>query len=221
MRRHPAWPLTLAGLLILGALGVFADLAEDVVTTDHITLVDQQWAQWLHVHGTPLLTRTMLALSTMHDMLAMSVYTLLLVVLLLWKRQRDWMICLLVVVPGGMAINTLTKHLIGRPRPQFTDPIVTLATFSFPSGHVAASTLFYGFIVSWLISHTHAPGRQLAAVAGALLMVILVAASRMYLGAHFLSDVLAAFFESVAWLGMCLLGKQAMQSGTGKGGGGN
>ena len=200
-----------------GPLGVFADLAEDVVTTDPITVVDQRWAHWLHVHATPLLTRTMLVLSTMHDMPTMSVYTLLLAVVLLWKRQRDWLICLLLVVPGGMAINTLTKHLIGRPRPQFTDPIVTLPTFSFPSGHVAASTLFYGFLVAWLISHTHAPGRQLTAVAGALLMVILVAASRMYLGAHFLSDVLAGFFESIAWLGMCLLGKHAMQSGGGPG----
>lgn len=215
VRSHPAWPFTLAGLLILAAIGVFADLAEDVVTTDHITVIDQQWAQWLHAHGTPWLTRTMLALSTMHDMLAMSVYTLLLAAFLLWRRQRDWMICLLLVVPGGMAINTLTKHLIGRPRPQFTDPIVTLATFSFPSGHVAASTLFYGFLVSWLISRTHAPGRRLTAVAAALLMVALVATSRMYLGAHFFSDVLAAFFECVAWLGLCLLGKQAMQSGAG------
>lgn len=211
VRSHPAWPLALALSLILGALGVFADLAEDVITIDHITVVDQQLAHWLHAHGTPAMTRFMLAVSTVHDMLAITLFTVLLGSYLLWKRQRDWLICLLLVVPGGMAINTLAKHLIGRPRPHFTDPIVTLATFSFPSGHVAASTLFYGFAAAWLIDRIHAPLRQLTTVAGALLMVTLVAASRMYLGAHFFSDVLAAFFESVAWLGLCLLGMHVMR----------
>lgn len=217
VRRHPAWPLTLASLLILGALGVFADLAEDVITTDHITVVDQQWAQWLHVHGTPGMIRFMLAVSTIHNMRAITLYTVLLGSYLLWKHQRGWLICMLLVIPGGMAINTFAKHLIERPRPLFDDPIVTLSTFSFPSGHVAASTLFYGFAAVWLISGTHRLHRKLPIAAAALLMVTLVAASRMYLGAHFLSDVLAAFFECIAWLGICVLGKQAMHSASGPG----
>lgn len=217
VRQHPTWPLALAAVLILGALGVFADLAEDVITTDHITVIDQQWALWLHGHGTPWMTRFMLAVSTIHNMGAMSVYTALLGVYLLWRRQRDWLICLLLVFPGGMAINTLAKHLIERPRPLFADPIVTLATFSFPSGHVAASTLFYGFVAAWLISRTHTLGRQLPIAVGALLMVALVATSRMYLGAHFFSDVLAAFFECTAWLGMCVLGMQVICARFGSG----
>lgn len=217
VRGHPAWPLTLAGLLILGALGVFADLAEDVVTTDHITVIDQRWAQWLHAHGTSGMTRFMLAISTINNMRAMTLYTVLLGSYLLWKRQRDWLICMLLVIPGGTAINTLVKHLIERPRPLFDDPIVTLATFSFPSGHVAASTLFYGFIAVWFISRMHGLHRKLPIAAAALLMIALVAASRMYLGAHFFSDVLAAFFECVAWLGLCVLGMLAMHPAAGPG----
>jgi membrane-associated phospholipid phosphatase len=201
-----AWLLALLALLSLAAIGVFVDLAEDVETSDYITVVDLQWANWLHAHSTPTLTHVMLAVSTLHNLLSMSVLTLLLAIFLKWRRERDWLLGLMLVVPGGIVINTLFKFVFARARPHFIDPIVTLTSYSFPSGHVAGSTLFYGFVAALLISHTHSLARHVAAVIGALLMVTLVAASRMYLGAHFFSDVLAAFFESFAWLGLCLVG---------------
>ena len=200
-----AWLLALVALLSLGAIGIFVDLAEDVETADHITVVDLLWANWLHAHATPVLTRAMLAVSTLHDMLSMSVLTILLGILLKWRREREWLLGLVLVVPGGILLNTLFKFVFARARPHFIDPIVTLTSYSFPSGHVAGSTLFYGFVAALLISHTHSLARRVAVVIGALLMVTLVAASRMYLGAHFFSDVLAAFFECLAWLGICLV----------------
>ena len=198
--------LALVALLSAGAIGIFADLAEDVKTADHITVVDWQWASWLHAHATPALTRMMLTVSALHDMLSMSILTLLFAVFLKWRHERAWLIGLILAVPGGILLNTLFKFVFARARPHFIDPIVTLTSYSFPSGHVAGSTLFYGFLAAWLISRTGSFARRLAIVIGALLMVTLVAASRMYLGAHFFSDVLAAFFESLAWLGLCLLG---------------
>lgn len=201
-----AWWLALAACLSVGATGVFVDLAEDVETADHITVVDGLWANWLHAHATPALTHVMLAVSTLHDMLSLTVFTLLLGLFLNYRRQRDWLFGLILVVPGGMLLNTLFKFVFARARPHFTDPIVTLTSYSFPSAHVAGSTLFYGFVAALLIRHTHAPALRIATVIGTFLMITFVAASRMYLGAHFLSDVLAAFFESVAWLGICLVG---------------
>jgi undecaprenyl-diphosphatase len=209
---HPAWPMALAALLIIGAIGIFSDLAEDVHTADHITVVDLQLANWLHAHATPSLTRVMLAVSTLHDPLSMSILTVLLALFLRWRGPRDWLPGLLLVVPGGMLLNTLFKYVFERPRPFFSDPIVTLTSYSFPSGHVAGSTLFYGFVAALLISRTDSLARRAAIIAAALLMICLVAASRMYLGAHFFSDVLAAFFECFAWLGLCLLGMQVVRS---------
>lgn len=206
VRSQRASLLALVAFLSVGAIGAFVDLAEDVETVDHITVVDFQWANWLHAHTTPALTHVMLAVSTLHNMLSMSILTILLAIFLIWRRQRDWLLGLILVEPGGMTLNTLFKFVFARARPHFIDPIVTLTSYSFPSGHVAGSTLFYGFAAALMISHTHSLARQIAAVIGALLMITLVAFSRMYLGAHFFSDVLAAFFESVAWLGLCLVG---------------
>ncbi len=206
LRNHPGWPLSLVGFLIIGAIGVFADLAEDVHNAERITVIDQHLADWLHAHATPTTTQIMLAVSAFHDIVSMSILTLLLALLLIRWGKRDWLLGLVLVVPGGTVVNTIFKYVFARARPHFIDPIVTLTSYSFPSGHVAGSTLFYGFVAALLISCTHSRARQLAAIMGALLMVTLVAASRMYLGAHFLSDVLAAFFESFAWLGLCLVG---------------
>jgi hypothetical protein len=93
--------LALVAFLCLGAIGVFVDLAEDVETADHITVMDLQWANWLHSHATPALTRMMVAVSTLHDMLSMSVLTILLAIFLKWRRRHDWFLGLLLAVPGG------------------------------------------------------------------------------------------------------------------------
>ncbi len=200
-----AWWLALLIFLSLGAIGIFVDLAEDVETADPITVMDLAWAKWLHAHGTPALTDVMLAVSTLHGMLSLTIATILLAMFLTWRRQRDWLLGLLWALPGGMALNALLKSVFARARPHFIDPIVILTSYSFPSGHVAGSTLFYGFVAAWLISRTHSVARYISIVLSALLMVTLVALSRMYLGAHFFSDVLAAFFESLAWLGIGLV----------------
>lgn len=206
LTRLRAWLLVLVALLSFGAIGIFIDLAEDVETADHITVVDLQWADWLHAHATPVMTQIMLAVSALHDTLSISTLSILVACFLIWRRENGWLLGLILAVPGGILVNTFFKFLFARARPHFVDPIVTLTSYSFPSGHVAASTLFYGFVAAFVVSRTYSLAVHIAAVIGALLLVLLVAASRMYLGAHFLSDVLAAFFESFAWLGLCLVG---------------
>ena len=64
--------------------------------------------------------------------------------------------------------------------------------------------LFYGVLAAFLVSRFYAPHQRIACVAGSVMAVVLVAFSRMYLGAHYLSDVVAAACSSVVWLVFCL-----------------
>ena len=105
---------------------------------------------------------------------------------------------------GGLALNVLMKLAFHRARPSFDDPLLTLATYSFPSGHVAGSTIFYGLAVLWVFARTRRALWRVLALAGAVLMIVVVAFSRMALGVHYLSDVAAAFAEGVAWLAICV-----------------
>lgn len=105
-----------------------------------------------------------------------------------------------------MLLNVLMKYAFRRARPSFEDAILALSTYSFPSGHVAGSTLLYGVVAAMLLAQVATWRWRVMIVLVALAMVVLVALTRLYLGVHYLSDVLAAFAEGVAWLALCLTG---------------
>ena len=95
------------------------------------------------------------------------------------------------------------KDALARPRPIFAD-VSPIGAFSFPSGHTAGAVLFYGVLAAFLVSRFFDWRARAACVAGACVMVALVAFSRIYLGAHFVSDVVAAACSSLVWLVLCL-----------------
>jgi membrane-associated phospholipid phosphatase len=205
--RDRPWPLTLAlGLVIIVlAAVIFGALAEQVTTNTRITILDVRLAHWFHAHATPGFTRAMLLITHVNGLAGTSVMAALLA-LWFWRRAyRSWLFLTLAAVPGGLVLNIVLKHVFQRARPSFADPLVTLESYSFPSGHTAASTVFYGLLACWLVHRLDAGPVRTLAVAACCAMVLLVALSRMYLGAHYLSDVLAAAAEGCAWLAVCLM----------------
>lgn len=196
--------LTIGVLCFIAASWLFAGIAEDVVTADAITLTDVQVAHWFHAHATPSLTRFMLVVSYLHGTVAIVFYVVLMGLFLARKKNWYWLVTLLATVPVGMLVNVLMKHVFQRARPAFNDPLLTLSTFSFPSGHTAGAALFYGVLATYLVCRLKSWRWRVAVVALAAIMVALVGLSRMYLGVHYLSDVLAAAVEGIAWLTLCL-----------------
>jgi membrane-associated phospholipid phosphatase len=196
--------LTIGACVLIGASWLFGGIAEDVVTGDPLTLVDVQVAQWFHAHATPLLTPLMLAFTHLHEPVRVIVAVALLAAYLACRRNWYWLICLSLTVPFGMLLNVLMKYAFQRTRPRFDDPLLVLSSYSFPSGHVAGATLFYGVLAAMLVAHIQAWRWRVLVVLAAVVLVLLVALTRMYLGVHYLSDVLAAVAEAVAWLALCL-----------------
>jgi len=196
--------LTLGALVLIAASWLFGGIAEDVVTGDAITIVDVRVANWFHAHATHGLSQVLLLVSNLHDVAGISVLVVGLAFVLIWKRDWYWLLALGIAVPGGMLLNMMMKLAFHRTRPQFDDAILAFTTYSFPSGHVAGATLFYGLLAAYLVTHVGEWRWRVLIVLCAFLMVELVALSRIYLGAHFLSDVLAAVAEGVAWLALCL-----------------
>jgi undecaprenyl-diphosphatase len=196
--------LTIGVALLLVAAWIFGAIAEDVVTGATITLVDVRLAHWFHDRATPGFTRAMLFVTHWNGIAGSSVMGALLALWFWRRRAYDWLIVCLVAVPGGMLLNAALKHAFRRARPSFDDPLLSLVTYSFPSGHTAAATVFYGLLACYLVRRAYAWQARVLAVIGAVAMVMLVALSRMYLGVHYLSDVLAAAAEGAAWLAICI-----------------
>lgn len=198
--------LTLGALVLTGFGWLFGGIAEDVATGDALTVVDLLIARWFHDHRHPDLTQAMLVITHLHGVMAIGILAALAALALAWQRNWHWLLVLALTVPGGMLVNTLTKLAFQRDRPSDEQPLLVLASFSFPSGHVAGATLFYGFLVAYYAARPGQWRHKLTAVVVATALVALVALSRMTLGVHYLSDVLAAFAQSAAWLTLCVVG---------------
>ncbi len=196
--------LTIGVALMLLAAWIFGGIAEDVVTGDRITVLDQQLAHWFHLHASTGPTRLALLLAYWHSVIGTLVMALLIGAWWRRRNERDWLVALAATVPGGLVLNVLLKYAFHRARPHFDDPLLTLPTYSFPSGHAVAATLVYGLLACYAVRHARAARTRVAAVALACLMVALVGVSRMYLGVHYLSDVLGGAAEGCAWLAVCI-----------------
>ena len=197
--------LALAGWLAFFVAGAtFFSLAWDVATAAAITQIDAKVANWLHERHTGGLTLFLLAVTHANSTVAMTVLSIGFAWLLWRLREPYWVLTLALTMAGGLMLNVALKHAYERARPVFEDPVVVLHSFSFPSGHTTGATLFYGVLAAFLVSRHYSHRRRAAIVTAAIVMVALVAFSRMYLGAHYLSDVLAAMSASTAWLVLCL-----------------
>ena len=212
MRAHHPHPpslspraLAIAGwsaFLIAGML--FLVIAWNVTDRTALVLLDARLASWLHARGTPPLNSFLLAVTHLNSTVAVCVYSALFGLLLARMREGYWILTLALAVPGGLVLNVVLKHAYERARPVFDQPLLELSTYSFPSGHTAGAVLFYGVLAAFLVSRFYDRRKRTACVSGAIVAVVLVAFSRLYLGAHYLTDVVAAVCSSTAWLVLCL-----------------
>ncbi len=198
-----------AGLAMLVlATAVFAQLAGAVVAGAPITLLDVRVANWLHLHANAndVLRTLLMVVTQVHSTPGILILAALFGAWL-WRRgHRYSLVALVSSVPGGQILNVVLKHTFERTRPHFAEPILELTTYSFPSGHAMGATVLYGFIACYFARQARSwTGRVLPFVLAAA-MVATVAFSRMYLGAHYLTDVLAGAVEGCAWLAICITG---------------
>jgi undecaprenyl-diphosphatase len=214
-RPHPH-SLSPRGLAIAGwsafalAGALFFAIAWNVSASSSLVALDARVAQWLHRHARPALTALLLAVTDLNSTAAMALWSVLFGLALARIKAWVWLLTLTLSVGGAMLLNLLLKDAYERARPHFDDPLVTLGTYSFPSGHTTAAVAFYGVLAAFLVSRFYDRRLRAAIVTGAIAMIALVAFSRMYLGAHYLSDVLAAVCSSTAWLVLCLSGGHAL-----------
>ena len=164
--------LTVGVVLIVVAAWLFGGIAEDVVNNEAITLLDVKVAQWFHAHASAGMTGLMLWVSNLHGMAGGPIMALMLAAYFYVKRQRYWLYTTVAVLPCGMLLNVLLKYVFHRARPSFDHPLLTLPTYSFPSGHTANAALLYGLLACWLVLQYRGTGARLAIVIGACLMVM-------------------------------------------------
>lgn len=199
-----ALTLGLAAVLTLGV--GFGQLLDNVLDGDGVTVADRPVVRLLAAYRQPWSITAARVITDLGSPLGATVTALIVGVALAWMR-RSWLpLLVLVLAAGGIGmINTTVKQLVSRSRPPATAAVLGEHGFSFPSGHTVGTTVVW-LLSAWLISRGVKSDRvisrravRIAVWTVALLFVVAVGTTRVFLGVHFPSDVLAAWALGAAW----------------------
>jgi membrane-associated phospholipid phosphatase len=197
--------LPLAALLALaGALWAFAALAEDYVTGDPIIRFDHRLANGLHDRAAEPFTTAMRIVTDLGGAILLAAVCLAAYTVLSRRGERPLGVFVVAAFLGAQLLTAVLKVGFHRDRPVFDEPLASAGAYSFPSGHALVSLVAYGALAFVLATHLRTPHARVACFAGAGLLAVAIGFSRLYLGLHFLSDVLAGYSAGTAWLLVCI-----------------
>jgi membrane-associated phospholipid phosphatase len=200
VRSRKGFPVTLAWVLAAVSFLGFLSIAEDAV--EPVTMaMDRAATAVSALLAGPLATRLMWVATLMGDSRVMIVETLAAAVLLaIWGHPRR-AASVTILVLTGLGMSTLLKDLVARPRPPAALALVGQpGGWSFPSGHAMAGVLLFGTLALMLVA-SDAPRRMRTwGTAGIAAIGLLIGLSRVYLGVHYFSDVLASWLLGAALL---------------------
>lgn len=174
-------------------------------TVNPLSGPDHEVAGWFHAHLTRTFVSVLRAFTEFGSGEWIGVVLFFVVLYFVWKKWWPSLVTLIVAVPGGMLLNEWVKILVHRHRPFVDGPFVDWSGYSFASGHTIGATLLYGQLALFILPAMKSRRWRRLTIFSAALLITLVGFSRIALGAHFLTDVLAAVVFGVLWLAFCLI----------------
>jgi len=202
-RVSPARRSRVMAALIVGGVAVFGLIAANVVTESRLVVFDKTLAETLAEQASPAWLRFLSVLTVAGDRdLLLGLGTLVLAVLLWRRRWRDAALWLAGTL-GAAGLNVLLKSAFQRVRPEHLHGFTQELGWSFPSGHATGAMAVYGMLAYLLAGRAPPAWRQAMAMLAAGLIAS-VGYSRVMLQVHYLSDVIAAFAVTAAWLMTCV-----------------
>lgn len=204
--RRYAVPVASAAVAVAGTLGVIG-LADSATESDGLAAFDPEFTAEAVSSRTPVLTALARALTFIGDVPVL-VTLMLIAALLLWRWTLSLRApaLLLFAMAGSAALTSGLKALIERKRPGITYVLGPIDNgFAFPSGHTLNSTVFFATLAGLLWVGLRSYGARTAVAAGALLLSVGIGLSRVYLGYHWATDVLAGWTVAITWLALVTL----------------
>jgi undecaprenyl-diphosphatase len=190
------------------AMWGFYDIVATVVEQATLSF-DTDILLWIRQWHTPLLDRLMVGISILGSASILLSVSLILI-LLLWRYQhRSERLALMIASVGAVGLNYGLKYLFARARPELWQRIVEVNFYSFPSGHAMVSAVVYGML-AYLLTKLF-PGWRGAIATGSVALVVAIGFSRLYLGVHWFTDVVAGYVIGSGWLLTCILGLRTWQ----------
>ncbi len=194
--------LFLGSIVSIFSFILFSKLSKEVIEKDKFNF-DTIIINFVYQLRTPLLTKIMVFLSFIgSDLIVFLAF--IIIILLIKKKYKNETVLFSFILAMGFIINILLKFLIRRPRPDIA-PLVLETSYSFPSGHSMNSFVFYITLSYFIFRFTRNKKLGMSISLFCLFLIFLIGLSRVYLGVHYPSDVLAGFIGGAWWFVTALL----------------
>ncbi len=200
--------LTLGFLASAGLMLLFGILSRDVLSVGGSAALDRKIALAVHDLETPARDRLVAALTILGSHWFLIPASLAVVAVLVLRRCRVSAVLFTGSVAGGFLLESLFKITFHRARPNLWPALVTEETYSFPSGHATMATVFFAGLTAVVFHTTRRRAVRAAALAVAAPVILGVASSRVYLGAHWATDVLAGILVGLFWVVLSATGAE-------------
>ncbi len=210
-RLSPLLSLLWVGGFAIAAFCVwgFFEIAERVFA-EQTTEFDIAFLQSIYKLHTPLLNQIMTGITFLGNGSTLIYLSCIVGLFLLVSRKFASAFTLVIVTSGGIGLNIWLKNIFARVRPALWERVVEVDVFSFPSGHAMVSLVVYGFIGYLLIANFRSWSSVFLFFTA--LIILAIGFSRLYLGVHYPTDVIAGYAAGLVWLISCILSLEILQS---------
>lgn len=201
-----ALPVLVTGCFAVALLTGHLAVVDAVEDASAVARLDAPVHAWFVAHRTGLLDPVMVEVSAVGGTLGMGALTLVAAVLLLRSGRRAHALIVVVGSVCGELLGDGAKLLYQRARPPVADQLVVATSYALPSGHSLGAIATVGVVAAVAVQLWPGRARRVAVVVLAAAVVLLIGTSRLYLGVHWLTDVLSGYLLGGAWLAVCVGG---------------
>jgi undecaprenyl-diphosphatase len=191
--------LILGLLFALGAVWLFGWIAKEMLAGDTVRF-DEHVRSVIHEHSSPVLTRIMQGFSLIGSPLSLALLTLASFLLFRWTGWNREAVLLAVCIGGGALLDQFLKFSFRRLRPVPYFHLVAPSSYSFPSGHALLSFCFFGVVTSLISARLRNVTARVALLTFASVFIAMIGYSRIYLGVHYPTDVIAGYIAAFIWV---------------------
>jgi membrane-associated phospholipid phosphatase len=198
-RMKSGWP-ALAVAAFVQSMAAFGLLAQAYTSRSPTVEIDSWLANALVANLVPSLTTAFVAVTALGSTPVLALVAGTASGYFVGRGHKRHAALLAVALIGAQLLTSVLKGIFERPRPSFDDPVATAEGFSFPSGHALSSIALYGALAYAFADGLQSTRGRVVGLGGVALLIGAIGFSRLYLGLHYLTDVLAGYSVGLAWL---------------------
>ncbi len=197
--KNLGWKLVAGLCLAIGVIFFFGWLASEVIEGE-TRAFDNSIRNFFQSIASPTLTEIMIFFTYLGSVYGIILLLTIAVAVLFYRNHKRAAILLIITMLGESILSFVLKLSFQRPRPEAYFDFKLPSSFSFPSGHAFASLCFFGALALFITSRTAKRHWQIAVWMTAVFLFLIIGISRIYLGVHYPSDVIAGYAAGFVWL---------------------